>query len=273
MKIALISCSGGLPEKVFEHLKADGHQVFVITFKEVTTSLSPDLCVSIGQAGKIFQFLKQHHVQHMILAGGMVRPNLWRLRFDYIGLKLALSTARFLKKGDDKLLRHICNFISDYQITLCSISDLCPKLTMPQGELTGIALEKKEHDMVAYGVKILNHLAPFDVGQSIIVSDQVVVAIEALDGTDAMIERVQIMDKKRLQSLSKPIFVKMRKYNQSNFVDLPTIGVQTIQNIAKAGIVVAAFEAGGCLIIDLDAVILEAKKHKIKLIGIENHVA
>jgi|GEM_PF-4082278 len=241
MKIALISCGGDLPVKVLEQLQDSQHHVYVIGFNEVKTALDTDLRVSLGQVGKIFDFLKKNNIKHIMLAGAMTRPNLWKLRFDWRGLKFSFQIIRFLKKGDDALLRFVCRYIQSYNAS------------------------------IEYGQKILNHLSEFDIGQSIAISDQVVVAIEALDGTDAMLQKVAMIDPKRMQGLSKPIFIKMRKKNQLNFVDLPTIGVQTIENLAKAGFVAAAFEAKGCLIIDIDQVIACAKKHNIILIGFNNY--
>jgi hypothetical protein len=271
MKIAIISCSNNLPVKLSENLKSQGHEVFVIAFNEVKTDLIPDLLVSLGQIGKIFKFLKKHCISNMVLAGAIVRPNLWKFKFDWEGLKFCFRLIKFLKKGDDKLLRFICEYIEKQSVKLWSITDLCPQLLMPVGCITKDNPSSKIFSSIDLGINILNQIAQFDIGQSVAIADDVVLAIETIEGTDAMINKVRTIDAKRIQGLSKPVFVKMRKKNQSNLVDLPTIGVDTIDNLAQSGFIAAAFEANGCIILDIDKVIKRANKYHITLIGFDNH--
>jgi DUF1009 family protein len=271
MKIALISCSNNLPVKLHESLKLKGHDVFVIAFKEVKTDLVPNLLISLGQIGKMFNFLKKNNIDNMVLAGSIVRPNLWKFRFDFLGIKFCLQLIKFLKQGDDTLLRFICDFIGKHSVKLWSIVDLCPQFLMPMGCITGHNVSKEIFTSIDFGKNILNQIAQFDIGQSIAIADEIVLGIETIEGTDAMINKVQMIDKKRIQGLSKPVFVKMRKKNQSHLVDLPTIGVDTINNLAQSGFTAAAFEANGCLVLDIDKVIEQAKYHNIALIGFDNH--
>jgi UDP-2,3-diacylglucosamine hydrolase len=270
MKIALIACRGQLPVAVYQQLIADNHEVKIITFKEVQSELTPNYSVSLGQIGNIFQYLHQHMVDNIILAGSINRPNLWHLRFDYSGLRLAFKIIRYLKKGDDTLLRCVCDYIQKNNFKLWSIADLCPKLLMPVGCLTDHKQQDHHLEAIQYGRKILNTISDFDIGQSIAVAGQVVLAIETIEGTDKMIQHVKNIDKTRINGLPKPILIKMRKKNQSNLVDLPTIGLQTINNLYKAGFAGAAFEAKGCLIIDIQAVIKQAEELKFFLIGFNN---
>ncbi len=270
MKIALISCGGHLPVSLYNELRLHNHAIKIISFKEVHSELTADYTASLGQIGKIFSFLKKHDVQNIIFAGSLNRPNLWRLRFDLIGIKLVLTMLRFFKKGDDSLLRFICDFVENYHFKLWSIADLCPKLLMPLGCLTVKKAEKHTDDTLVYGQKILNTLAQFDIGQSIAIAGQIVLGIETIGGTDNMITQICSIDASRISSLPKPLLIKMRKKNQSNLVDLPTIGLQTIENLHKAGFAGAAFEAGGCLILDIQAVINRANDLGLYIIGFNN---
>jgi DUF1009 family protein len=270
MKIALISCNGQLPVIVQKQLQNQGHDVKIICFHEVKSLLPADYTVSLGQMGKILDYLKKHNIDNIMFAGGLNRPILWRLRFDYRGIKFALRLIRFLKKGDDALLRFVCDYLAHQGLKLQSIADLCPKLLMPLGDITRYKANQDIMDSVAFGQKILNSLSPFDIGQSIAIAGQVVIAIEAIDGTDAMINHVGQIDKNRLNGLPKPIFIKMRKKNQSNLIDLPTIGVETIDNLYKAGLKAAAIEAGGCLVLDIEAVIKRAEILELCIVGFSN---
>jgi UDP-2,3-diacylglucosamine hydrolase len=270
MKIALIACRGQLPKIVHTHLKMQNHDVSIIGFYEVKSELQADLTVSLGQIGKILNYLRENDIQNVVLAGSLNRPHLWRLRFDYAGLKLAFKLMTFFKKGDDSLLRYICDYLANQTLKLYSIADLCPELLMPKGVMNCQKIPHHIYDSIEYGKNVLNALSPFDIGQSIAVAAQVVIAIEAIDGTDAMIRHVGHINKNRLNGLPKPIFIKMRKKNQSNLVDLPTVGVDTINNLCESGFGVAAFEAGGCLVVDIEAVSKRAKELGICVVGFNN---
>ncbi len=270
MKIALIACGGQLPVLVYNQLQEQNHHVMLISFHEILSELTPDYSVSLGQIGKIFKFLKQHHIENIILAGSLNRPNLWRLRFDYVGFKLALKIVRFLKKGDDALLRFIACYLEQHRLKLWSIADLCPKLLMPLGIITHHQGHTNMVREISLGKKILNTLSEFDIGQSIAIAGDIVLGIEAIEGTDNLITRIGNLDKKRLNHVSKPILIKMRKKNQSNLIDLPTIGLQTIHHLHQAGFAGAAFEAEGCLILDIQAVIDLANTLGLCIIGFKN---
>ena len=270
MRIALIACGGQLPVMVYKQLQQQNHQVMIIRFHEVSSELNADYTVSLGQVGKVFKFLKKHNVDNIILAGSINRPNLWRLRLDYTGLKFILGMLNFFRKGDDALLRFVCNYIENYNFKLWSIADLCPQLLMPMGNIT---VNKGSDDIansVIFGQKILNTLSQFDIGQSIVIAGHVVLGIETIEGTDNMIARIETIDKSRLHNIPKPVLIKMRKKNQSNLVDLPTVGLQTIDNLYKSGFAGAAFEADGCLILDIQAVIKRANTLGLFIIGFKN---
>lgn len=270
MKIGLIACKGALPVAVHEQLVMDGHQISVIAFKEITTDLEVDYSVSLGKIGHIFNYLRSHKIEQIVLAGSMTRPDLWKLRFDLQGLGLAIKIIPYLRKGDDALLRFICNYIAGQGFKVLSIADLCPKLKMPLGCLTVKQPDKTMQEAVSFGQKILNELSVYDIGQSIAVSGQVVVGMETIEGTDAMMKHVSEIDKKRTQSLLKPVLVKMRKKMQSELVDLPTVGIQTIENLSRYGFSGAAFEADGCLMLDSEQLIQRANELGICIIGIAN---
>jgi UDP-2,3-diacylglucosamine hydrolase len=270
MKIALIACGGQLPVLVYHQLQEQNHQVTLIGFHEVSSELTPDFRVSLGQIGKIFKFLKQHQTENIILAGNLNRPNLWRLRFDYVGFKLALKIVCFFTKGDDALLRFIASYLDNHQLKLWSIADLCPKLVMPLGVITHHQGSADMMRAVNLGKKILNNLSEFDIGQSIAIAGDIVLGIEAIEGTDNLITRIGTLDKTRLNHLPKPILIKMRKKNQSNLLDLPTIGIQTIDNLHQSCFAGAAFEAEGCLVLDIQAVINRANQLGLCIIGFKN---
>lgn len=270
MKIGLIACQGNLPVAVYDQLKQGGHEIFVITFAEVSCLLQSDCYLSLGKIGQLFRFLKSNAIDQIVFAGAITRPNLWRLRFDLQGIRLALKLIPFLSKGDDTLLGFICDYLADYGFNVASIADLCPKLKMPAGCLTKKQPDQKMQDAITYGQQILRATSEYDIGQSIAVAGQVVVGLEVISGTDIMLQNVGQIDPKRLQSLPKPILVKMPKQHQSNLMDLPTIGIDTIENLAKNGFIGAAFQQGSCLILDIHQLVKLADDLGLFIIGFDD---
>lgn len=267
-KIGLIACQKNLPVVLCQQLRKKGYDVVVIGFTEFPSLLTPHYRVSLGQIGRIFRFLKDNHIKNIVLAGAMSRPSLWRLRFDWQGIQLAMRLFSYFKKGDDALLGSVCDAIEKRGIKICSISELCPELLMPQGVMSKKSPDVASNHSIILGQKLLNNLSEFDIGQSVVVSGKIVLGIETLGGTDMMISHVCSIEKARLNNLPRPILIKTRKLRQSNLVDLPTIGIATIEAIVKAGFSGIALEANGCIVLDYDKVVSLINEHDLFLIGI-----
>jgi hypothetical protein len=168
--------------------------------------------------------------------------------------------------GDDGLLRAITNFVIKGQdITLLGADDLLPQCITPLGPLTLQTLTAGAWRSVALGVQAAHWLGRADVGQAVVVQDDVVLGVEGVEGTDALIARCASLAKPKG---SKPILVKMKKPQQDMRLDLPTVGTQTIEMLYQHGYSGLALEAGGTLCLELPKMIALATQYNITVTGV-----
>ena len=137
-------------------------------------------------------------------------------------------------QGDDNLLKAVIKFVEKFGFKVVGVKNVCPQLLAPKGFLTRIKANTKEIKDIHYAKEVLDHLSPIDIGQSIIVQNLQVIAVEAREGTDQMILRSK--DLLFQNPKQKAILVKMPKIKQDLRVDMPTIGINTIENLYKSGI-------------------------------------
>lgn len=267
-KIGILSFEGELPICVYNSLVNKGVNPYVISFKEFPTSLKANDEISLGQIGKLYKTLRSNNVTHILLAGRLVRPNLRKLRFDFTGIKTAIGIFNYLRMGDDKLLSYIISVFEQEGFTPLSINKLCPELMMPKGCLTKIEPTKEEIQSIEQGSETISLLSKADIGQSVAISGKVILAVEALEGTDEMIKRISLIAPQRRQSLPAPIFVKQAKDNQNECADLPTFGEQTVLNLIEAGFKGIALQEGKVIILNIEKVIALCDKHGMFLVGV-----
>ena len=267
-KIALLAFEGGLPKVILESFSQRNKTISVIAFDEFPAEVPSEISFSLGKIGHLFSYLKKNKITHICLAGRMARPDLWKLRFDFIGIKTVFSLLYALRRGDDSLLRSVLSCFEKQGFETLSVADICPELVMPKGVVTRCA--PKSLEFIVQGKKILEDLSCHDIGQSVAMCGDIVLAIEALEGTDAMILRTKDIPQNRRHNLPKPFLIKAAKKGQTRKADLPAFGMQTIENLHKAGFSGAVLEAGSVLLIDGDAVIRCANDYGLFLIGFEN---
>ena len=266
-KIALLAFGGGLPVAIIQDLKKRNHPLLVVGFKEFPNDVTDDITISLGQAGKLFKILRHHHITHICLAGGMMRPS-WRcLRFDMTGILIFLRLISALKSGDDFLLKKTLSHFVKAGFKPLSIATLCPDLLCPKGELTTLVPTSHDLSTIDHGKYVLNILSPADIGQALSVAGKVVLAVEALEGTDAMIRRCMDIPYAKRKILPFPILLKGRKTHQTQDADLPVFGIETVHHLQASGFKGAALEAGGVLIVDLQETLRAANEAGIFIYG------
>ena len=217
----------------------------------------------LSKIGTILKTLKDKNITDIVIAGGIKRPALSSLRPDVMGAKLIARLA--LKGGgDDKALRIILSFLEEQGFVIKSVEDILGSQTVEKKVLT----QKKPNDVhmgdIACGVEILDATSALDIGQGVIIQEGLVLAIEAIEGTDEMIKRT----KKMMRDGSSPVLVKMIKKNQSRSADLPTIGVDTIKNLHAIGGSGIAVSSDGIIILNKKSVVEMANKLDLFIIGV-----
>jgi len=274
-KLGLIAGNGRFPFLVLDAARAQGYEVIVAAIKE---EAFPEIesrgaaavhWLSLGELSNLIETLKREGVERAIMAGQVkhkqifssIRPD-WRLA----KLLLALGT-----RNTDSLLGAIAKVLADEGIVLENSTSFLEPLLAKPGVLTKRVPSEEEKKDITYGRVVARHLAQYDIGQTVVVAEAACVAVEAMEGTDATIERAgQIMAslESDASTLSRALTViKIAKPNQDMRFDVPVIGVKTIEAMRKAGATCLALDAGKCLLLDGDAIIIAADAAEIAVVA------
>ena len=263
--IGIIAGGGQFPRLVAQNARKAGAKVFIYGFPEQTDQgLADDADAfevnNIGQVGKMFKFMKNHQVTHICLAGTIKKTKISDIKPDLYAAKLLFKLRK--NQGDDKLLRTIADHIESEGFTVVQAADLVPGLAAPAGVLTRRAPSEAEMGSIRYGWPIGKGLGAYDIGQCLVIKDRMVVAVEALEGTDAALERGGELGGEGC------IALKMFKPGQDSRADLPSIGPKTVEILIKYRYSCLAFEAEKTLFFDQREALALADKHGIAIIGV-----
>jgi UDP-2,3-diacylglucosamine hydrolase len=177
---------------------------------------------------------------------------------------------QYFRGGDDRLLSGLAKLIEDGGVRMVGVRDVAPEIIVPEGVLGGLQPSARDYADIARGLKLIAALGPFDVGQAAIVANNHVLAVEAAEGTDNLLAR--IADLRRQGRVTIPsgvgVLVKAPKPGQDRRFDLPAIGPQTVENVARAGLAGVAVAAGSTIIAEPAQVIAAANRAKIFFVGV-----
>ncbi len=263
--IGLIAGKGLLPVILSRNLRLRGFAVVAITFdRESEQKMLPEAtqthCMDVGQASNIIKTFKKAGVKDIALAGKVDK----RILFNNPQLDAkALSIIEELQaKNDDSLLLAIVNAFEKEGFTILSQVELFRDLVPTVGVLSKRTPDDRERKDIDFGMKMAKGIASLDIGQTAIVYDKAVIAVEAIEGTDEAIERAGRVVKKGA------IVCKVSKPKQDPRFDVPVIGVQTIDKMIESGATVIAIEANKTLIVDIMNTVAKADEKFISIIAI-----
>ena len=268
-KIIILAGNGELPYNVVTELEKRRLDFFIITFKnnEVSAKLKKYNPIEIN-FGKIVTELKKLKIKKfdsIIMIGGLKKPKLNEIKPDINSLKLIpMFAKKIIEGGDNNLLSFCIKKIEEIGFKIINIKDILPEFFLGKGVFTKISPKKDMIKDIKKGKKILDQISKFDIGQSIIIQKGNVVGIEGVQGTDFLIKN----SKKYLINDTNAILVKYTKQKQDLRVDLPTIGIKTLQNCLKSNIYGVAFSANNTIFLDLKKIISYCNNNKIFLIGV-----
>src|SRR6185503_6177777 len=269
MQLGLIAGNGRFPFLVLEAARGAGHDVTLIAIKEEAFPALADLAaappaaavhwVSLGQLGKCISLLKAAGVKQAVMAGQVKHTKLFA---DIVPDLTLLGVLMRLKgRNTDALIAGVADVLRDHGIDLLDSTAFLAPLLARDGVLTARAPGDDERADVEFGYRIADAIAGLDVGQTIAVKSAAVVAVEAMEGTDEVIERAG-----RLAGPGVSI-VKVGKPNQDMRFDVPVIGVSTIEAMKAAGATTLSVDAGKTLMIDGEAIIKAADDAGIAIVG------
>ena len=274
-RIGLIAGNGRFPILVLDAARAHGYEVVVAAIKE---EAFPEIeshgaaavhWLSLGELSKLIETFKGEGVRRAIMAGQVKHKQIFSsIRPDWRLAKLLLSLGT---RNTDSLLGAVAKVLADEGITLDDSTSFLEPLLAKAGTLTKRAPSEQEKKNIEYGRAVARHLAHYDIGQTVVVAETACVAVEAMEGTDATIERAgQIMTSLESDpsTLSRALTViKIAKPNQDMRFDVPVIGVKTIEVMQKAGATCLALDAGKCLLLDGNAIITAADAAEIAIVA------
>ncbi len=268
--LGIIAGGGELPRLLIEACQQAGRPYFVFALEgnvdDATFALAGEHCAPIrfGGIGKAMDLARKHQVGELVMAGPVKRPRLTTILPDMKGAKLlARIGAQQLMGGDNELLSSIIGFIEEEGFKVTGAEEILRDLITPEGMIGSIYPDKRAQSDIALGAKIARGIGALDIGQSAIVQNGVVLGVEAAEGTDGLLARCTAL---KLEEKGG-VLVKVKKPQQERRVDLPTIGVATVERVAECGFAGIAVEAGGSLIINRREVARRADQLGIFVLG------
>jgi len=263
--IGLIAGYGVFPFEMAAALQEEGFAVHIIAAKEET---SPDIeafaasitWLHVGQIGSMIKTLQQHGVSEVVMAGKIRKIHLFRnFRPDFVAVKALLSLP---DRKDDSIMLAIAGLLQNAGVELISQVKYAKHMIAEEGHLFGPKASKKQRIDMQFGLTQACGIAALDIGQSVVIQQQAVLAVEAIEGTDEAIKRGGLLGN------GKAEVVKVAKPNQDLRFDVPAIGPDTIEVMAANGCKAIAVQAGCTILIERDRLAEAARKHAVSVYGL-----
>ncbi|HAM41392.1 MAG TPA: DUF1009 domain-containing protein [Candidatus Omnitrophica bacterium] len=263
---AIIAGAGSFPIQVAQEARRQGLRVAVIGLKgwaDPALAQHADSYeeLSVGQLTALIERLKTHHIRQAIMAGKVTKGVLFDSRVQLDGETLGLL-GRLKDFSVNSLLGAIAQRLAREGITLLDSSTFLGEALCPEGALTRSRPSDEEQEDIRVGVEVARQIASLDIGQTVVVKRKVVVALEAMEGTDAVIQRAGQVAGRGC------VVVKMASPKQDRRFDLPVLGPQTIAVAAAAGVRCAAVEARSTVLLDKAVLIEQADRVGLALVGV-----
>ena len=265
MKYGLIAGNGAFPFLVVEGAKRQGASLVVAAIKEETdksieTVAEKVVWVGIGQLGKLISFFKNEDVEKVIMAGQVKHVQIFSGAFP--DWRMAKMLYNLPKRNTDSLIGGIADELAKDNIELIDSTYFIKDRLAQTGVLSKRQPDETERGNIEYGLNIANEIARLDLGQTIVIRAKACVAIEAMEGTDAVIRRAGELAKGKLT------VVKVAKPNQDMRFDVPVVGTPTIETMIKSGATCLCLTADKTLIFDKEEMLNLANRNKIAVVAV-----
>lgn len=272
MRIGLIAGGGQLPDYVRSAALEKDALGLVIALDPFVPELKfPDAKrLSLGQFGKMVRSLKKAKCTHVCFAGIVKRPDFARLKPDLKAVRHLPATIRAAGQGDDALIRHVLGLFEQEGFQIISPQEVCADLMLSEGVMGTVPLKDEHRDDALQACKIAAAIGALDVGQAAVVAGGVTLAVEAQEGTDAMLVRLLNLPRelRGTAETRKGVIAKLIKPNQDIRVDLPTLGPATVKLASEAGLAGIVAEAGGAFVIEREETIRLADEAGLFIAGL-----
>jgi DUF1009 family protein len=272
--IAIICGGGSFPGAVAEAIVRRGRQPVMFALKgwadPAIVARYRHHWIAIGQVGRFIRLAQSEHCHDVLLIGTLLRPPLRQIRLDWQTIRLMPRIVRSFHGGDDRLLSGIAGLMESAGLRVVGVDEVAPEIFVPDGPLGLHRPSERDMADIARGLNVIAALGPFDVGQATIVANNHVLGVEAAEGTDNMLARIAEMRRQGRVTAAPGtgVLVKGPKPGQDRRFDLPSIGPQTVERAAGAGLAGIAVVAGSTIIAEAEAVTAAADTAKIFVVGV-----
>ena len=267
--LGLIVGESSLPNFVINKLLKKNIEFLILdlTKSNIYKRYKNSYSLKITELGKAISILKKNNCKNVIFIGKVERPDISLLKFDTKALFYLPRLFSAFKKGDGNILKEIIKIFKENKLNVVNSMKFTPELIFKDKSINKLKINNTDKSSISKGVKIIKSLSKFDIGQSVVINNGYVLAIEGPEGTDETIKRSLHLSKK-YKLKNKSILVKFPKANQDLRIDLPTIGFDTIKNCIKANIKGIALKRSQNIILDKDKIINLVKKNNFFIISI-----
>lgn len=271
-KLGVIAGGGELPVRIAEHCASTGAPYYVariVGLSDTVLSRHPGGDFGLGEMGARFRALREAGCDAVTFVGIVKRPDFKSLKLDARATLMMPRVLSAARKGDDALLRVLGDEHEREGFRLVGADEVLAALLAPLGALGAVSPDALQLEDIAKGGQVAAALGVWDVGQGCVVCDGLVLALEAQEGTDEMLARVADLpiEIRGTPGAPRGVLVKRPKPIQDRRIDLPTIGLPTIEAIARAGLAGIAVEAGGALVMQREALISRADELGLFVFG------
>jgi len=262
-KIGLISGEGEFPVILARSLKNKNYEIIAVCFsngqkERLKKFVSEVFKISIGQLGKLIKIFKEREVKNLVFLGKIDKS--YALRVGIPDFKALALWKNLKNREDNSILKSVIEELEKEGFVVRGPSEFLQEFLTPEGIFTKRAPTAEEWEDIKYGFKIAKIIGSLDVGQCVVVKDKMTVAVEAMEGTDATILRTGRLRK-------NTVVIKVAKPIQDLRMDLPVVGLKTVETLVKSNAKVLVLEAGKTFFLQKEEAVKLANKHKISIVG------
>lgn len=282
--LGILACAGSLPVEIAQTAVSAGRSVHIVGiegFAEPEIGGYSHKVVSIGQVGGMLSSLRRAGCRQLVIAGALRRPNLLKIRVDHGFFRAIRTTLSLTRGGDDSVLRRVVRFFEQEGFEVVGVDQVAPHLLAGDGALGHIAPTAAHMRAIARASALLRALGTFDVGQGAVATEDRIVAVEGVRGTDAMLEQVRDWQAAQQRArggalggdLHGAVLVKLPKPGQEMRVDLPAIGPRTVERAHACGLAGIVVASGRALVLERRRMIEMADAQGLFVAGIDDGAA
>ena len=272
--LAIICGGGSLPQAVAQAVDRTGRRCVLFAIRgwaePAAVEAFPHHWVDLGRYGRFRRLMQAEGCRDVVFIGTVLRPSLTQIRLDWETVRVLPDVWRAFHGGDNHLLSGVGRILGGHGYRLIGAHEVAPDILVPEGPLGRCAPSARDMADIAVALDLLRATSPFDVGQGAVVADRHVLAVEAAEGTDGMLDRIADLRRQgRIQT--RPgvgVLVKAAKIGQDHRFDLPTIGPKTVDGVVRAGLAGLAVVAGATIMAEPQEIVRQANAAGVFTAGV-----